>query len=172
MGRCKRCKTLTERYASGACIVCVKAASTRRRLANPEATKAAVKAYHEANRDSQIAYLKDYYRSHKEQSKGYVRARKANRSVPSDSPKAKRNYRFKRLYGLTSKDVEDMLLAQGNKCKICQRADVRRWNVDHSHTTGQVRGILCTPCNMGIGQLGDDPERLEAAAKYLRDTKR
>ena len=41
--------------------------------------------------------------------------------------------------------------------------------LDHNHDTGVVRGILCCDCNLTLGKMNDDPEKLESAAKYLRD---
>jgi hypothetical protein len=39
--------------------------------------------------------------------------------------------------------------------------------VDHCHTTGTIRGLLCRKCNVGIGLLGDNIEGLQAALDYL-----
>ena len=52
-------------------------------------------------------------------------------------------------------------------CQICQRELGDKPHVDHDHETGAVRGILCFNCNGGLGQFGDDIDRLEQAIEYL-----
>lgn len=79
---------------------------------------------------------------------------------------------LKNRNGLTEESYNALLAAQGNGCAICGtnvpgHVVDRRFDVDHDHNTGRIRGLLCQACNMGIGQLNDDPERLRAAARYL-----
>jgi hypothetical protein len=76
-----------------------------------------------------------------------------------------RKSHLKRKYGLTLEDFDRMLADQNGGCAICGTQGVD--HVDHSHTTGEVRGILCFRCNAAIGQLDDDPERARALARYL-----
>jgi len=80
-------------------------------------------------------------------------------------------------YGLTVNDYNRILVAQGGGCAICgcppgqmlsPRGFPRPLSVDHDHQTGEVRGLLCHKCNVGIGAFGDNLELLEAAASYLR----
>ncbi|WP_409071688.1 endonuclease VII domain-containing protein [Burkholderia pseudomallei] len=66
-----------------------------------------------------------------------------------------------------------MIHEQGGVCAICKRAPSGRGiaavlHVDHDHTTGIVRGLLCTRCNRALGAFDDDPQRLIDAAAYLR----
>ena len=77
--------------------------------------------------------------------------------------------RILRRYGLTIDDYNRMLAAQDGKCKICRKTcpTGRRLSVDHCHKTNRVRGLLCDPCNRGLGSFRDEPERLIAAANYL-----
>lgn len=74
-------------------------------------------------------------------------------------------------YGITIDNYEDLLENQNFRCAICgvPETEVRNslLNVDHSHSTGQVRGLLCQSCNMALGQFQDDPSILFRAASYL-----
>jgi hypothetical protein len=75
-------------------------------------------------------------------------------------------------FGLTLADYEAMLEAQGGVCAIClrpERKENKSLNVDHCHSTGIVRGLLCGPCNTGLGMFSDDPERIMAAISYLEE---
>lgn len=76
-----------------------------------------------------------------------------------------RNKHLKERYGLTHDEVAAMVEAQGGTCAICQVKDAE--HVDHDHETGEVRGILCFTCNVGLGNFNDDPERLLLAHRYL-----
>lgn len=62
-----------------------------------------------------------------------------------------------------------MLDAQGGGCAICGEGPGDRFHlvVDHDHQTSEVRGLLCTACNVGIGNLRDDPDLLRRALAYL-----
>lgn len=53
-------------------------------------------------------------------------------------------------------------------CKICGRIPEGKLHVDHCHTSGNIRGLLCGGCNVGLGHFNDDLERLAAAIEYLR----
>lgn len=80
-----------------------------------------------------------------------------------------RRYHLTNTYGITPEQYEAMLAEQGGVCAICRRKDKgRNLAVDHDHETGQVRGLLCQACNRAIGQLGEDPDRLDTAVSYLR----
>jgi hypothetical protein len=86
------------------------------------------------------------------------------------------NTKYKNRYGITVKEYNTMLAKQGGVCAICKEKEssISRWHsktirlaVDHNHTTGVVRGVLCNRCNRGIGYLNDDITILRAAIEYL-----
>ena len=72
-------------------------------------------------------------------------------------------------YGLTIEHYNKLLLQQNNKCAICEQncPTGKKLAVDHNHTTGQIRGLLCMECNTGIGKLKDNPILIAKALNYL-----
>lgn len=79
-------------------------------------------------------------------------------------------YFLKKQYGITPEQYATILYKQDGKCAIC-KTNRAKMCVDHCHTTGVVRGILCTKCNLGIGLLCDNEIYLYSAIKYLNLTK-
>ncbi len=82
------------------------------------------------------------------------------------------NRRYLRLYGITRQQAIDLLEHQGGVCGCCQKEVFftdRRTHVDHCHTTGDVRGIICHHCNTMLGNAKDDPKILARAIEYLKN---
>lgn len=103
-----------------------------------------------------------YYRNHKEEiSKKQKAARDYN--FPN---KLKSGGQFSK-YGMTNEDYENMYEDQDGRCAICKNRSIKKLVVDHDHTNGKVRGLLCNKCNVGIGLLQDSPELLEIARIYI-----
>lgn len=69
--------------------------------------------------------------------------------------------------GVTAEEFDRMLREQRGVCAICNLPSAKTLHVDHCHTTGAVRGLLCDLCNRGLGYFHDDPHRLRVAADYL-----
>lgn len=92
-------------------------------------------------------------------------ARKWNR----ENPEAAREHHFKCRYGITFAQYEEMRERQGSVCAICRQpcGTGKNLSVDHCHTTGKVRGLLCDRCNRGLGSFDDDMGRMRAAVDYL-----
>ena len=56
------------------------------------------------------------------------------------------------------------------KCKICGNKPQKPLYVDHCHETKRIRGLLCHQCNVALGHMNDDPQRLEKAISYLKES--
>lgn len=78
---------------------------------------------------------------------------------------------LERRYGITRETYWELHAFQGGYCFICRRATgkTRRLTVDHNHKTGEVRGLLCRPCNTMLGLFRDDPAAFQRAIDYLTE---
>lgn len=88
----------------------------------------------------------------------------------------RRKNSLKKTFGLSLEQFNAMLEAQGGVCAICKQPETAKngWNkktrflaVDHCHSSGKIRGLLCTMCNQGLGNFKDDLVSLHAAIQYL-----
>lgn len=81
---------------------------------------------------------------------------------------------LRRSFGIDRSEYVRMLEEQGGVCAICRLPESdsnrSRLAVDHDHSSGAIRGLLCRRCNTALGLMGDCAERLEMAARYLRRT--
>ena len=82
--------------------------------------------------------------------------------------KINRKKRLKAVYGMTPEQYTILLHRQKGRCAICRRRPMKNsLSVDHCHTTGTNRGLLCARCNRGIGLFWDDPKIFLRVAIYL-----
>ena len=79
---------------------------------------------------------------------------------------------LRRHYGISLTEYNQMLDDQHHGCKICgkdKQQNGRDLAVDHCHSTGKVRGLLCNNCNRALGYFEDDQNRMRLAMQYLDD---
>lgn len=85
---------------------------------------------------------------------------------------SQRKTQLKKKYGITVQEYDKILTAQGGHCFFCDRTpDQERYgvlNVDHDHSTGRVRGLLCMTHNRALGVFGDNEEGLIKALSYVQ----
>ncbi|MFB4310100.1 endonuclease VII domain-containing protein [Actinomadura sp. GTD37] len=82
-----------------------------------------------------------------------------------DALRSARHYHLRQKYGINDEDTKWLLGIQVGYCAVC--CDLPAEHVDHDHRTGAVRGLACSRCNAGMGQLRDDPIALRRAADYV-----
>jgi hypothetical protein len=115
------------------------------------------------NSDRLRQRAREYQKEHPEHSKQW------KKDHPHKYLKIRRNSQLKKEYGITFEQQKQMYIAQGGCCaihggKFENRADI---HVDHNHSTGQVRQLLCQRCNMMIGLAKEDVSRLAKAVDYI-----
>lgn len=80
-----------------------------------------------------------------------------------------RSYLLKCNYGITIEDFDLMFQSQGSVCKICKNTNItgKNWHVDHDHSNGKIRGILCSLCNQALGLVKENIDTLNNMINYL-----
>ena len=77
-----------------------------------------------------------------------------------------------RTLGVTQDDYLRMYTEQQGQCGICNRRlyskRYKAFAVDHCHSTGRIRGLLCTNCNTALGLLRDDPIAIQRALEWTK----
>lgn len=116
---------------------------------------------------------KDYYNKNKEkhavvQKAWYDNNREKVRASQS-------NWHYLSNYGITKESFLSLAQEQDNKCKICSKKltfDKKCHSsavLDHCHSTGNIRGVLCNSCNTALGKFKDNITILEKAITYLKE---
>jgi len=109
------------------------------------------KEYQKQWRDTHKQYLQDYRRKWNSEHQVY-----------------KKEKHYKSHYNLTLQDIEEMLIKCENMCPICNtNITIKNSAIDHDHSTGKIRGILCRRCNKGLGHFKDNSQVLIKASEYL-----
>lgn len=133
---------------------------------DPLARKEYKRKYHLANQEKAKERAKKWYYANPERNKEYEQKR-----AKDPVSKAKRESSFyKKNYGITLEQYNQMFVDQNGLCAICneQETNGKKLAVDHDHKTEEIRGLLCGKCNMGIGLLRDSEELLLKAMGYLK----
>lgn len=187
MKTCRKCeveKALTEFYATGkvggglcnTCKVCMCADSKKYCAKNPEKVKEKGRRYRALNSERAKEDGRKYRAANPERVKEYSKKYRAENpeKLKEDNKKYRAANREKLLslgkekkYGVSAKDVEQMNLTQGGACAICKVVPKKRLHIDHDHSSGKVRALLCNNCNLALGLLKDSSIVAHAAAGYL-----
>lgn len=97
--------------------------------------------------------------------------------LPASDPEYQRLWHIKNKRGLPDGALDAMFDEQQGKCKICalplgrlnDRGEPIKTCIDHNHKTGHVRGLLCDPCNKGLGMFCDSVVNLRAGVAYMEE---
>lgn len=121
-------------------------------------------------RECALEWRKAHHKKHPEKLRALIDGYEER--YPGKRARILRNWSLKNKYGITIQQYEELFDAQDGVCAICRKpqSDGRKkmLAVDHDHKTGVVRGLLCSPCNLGLGIVGDDIAGLEAVIVYLK----
>lgn len=112
--------------------------------------------------------LKDFNKDKTRKDGFYPQCRECKHAWYHADPSRKKQEELKHRYGLTLEQFTNLLKQQNNCCKICRISFEETVPfVDHCHSTGKIRGLLCRYCNTMLGNAKDSPQILLAGITYL-----
>lgn len=120
---------------------------------------------------------KKYMKEYRRREGSLIKERESGRAYKKRNPEVCKNGHLKRNFGISLETFNEMLTNQLGTCAICKKEEVKVFKktgkvcdlcVDHCHTTGKVRGLLCWNCNTSLGKFKDSIEVLENAITYLK----
>lgn len=132
-----------------------------------------MRAWRARNKEKNAEYQKEY---NKEYRKKNVEKLNANNKKWREENKEQDalvmlKARLKRKYNLSIDEYKTLIESQNNSCKVCgahAKNNLKgKLYIDHCHTTGKVRGLLCMKCNSALGLLNDDKELIQNLLDYL-----
>lgn len=119
---------------------------------NPEKKAALDRKYYLRNRQKMIDRMAKWRKDNPKKARAQWVGRR------SKNPEAWRGYRYKWAYGITLDDYNKMFKQQGGCCAVCgkhQNEIKRILHVEHNHKTNEIRGLVCSKCNLAIAYLED-----------------
>lgn len=120
------------------------------------------------------AYKKAYYAKNKERILARAKAYRGTPGYRDRMDPIKRRSRLRSRYGIDHDDYLALLFKQDGKCAICGSTETtctksKYFDVDHNHTTGQVRGLLCRDCNVTAGVVEKKWDKIQLIRQYLAE---
>lgn len=141
-------------------------ASRRWRLANPEKHLEAVRNYQRRNREKTLQQKREWY--YKNKAHCNLKSKLWRRRHPERVSQKNRHSSLERNYGITEHEYQEMFYKQQGLCAICSNPPgIKKLCVDHRHSDGAIRGLLCHNCNFVIGNAKDSLAILGSAIEYL-----
>lgn len=115
------------------------------------------------------AYFKEYNGNRRipDPEKGREAVKKWRSAHPEQNKRSSKKSKLKAAYGITPEDLSRMMEEQRGLCGVCE-GHMSAPCVDHCHTSGRVRMLLCRSCNLALGMFKDSAKICFLAASYLQ----
>ena len=125
------------------------------------------------NKEKNAEYQKEYYKEYRKKNAEKLanQNKKWREANKEQDALVMLKARLKRKYNLSIEEYKTLIESQNNSCKICGTHATNnikgKLYIDHCHTTGKVRGLLCMKCNSALGLLNDNKKLVQNLLDYL-----